>query len=360
MTDFEFPKSNLDWLQKRTIYLTRHGSHAYGTNTPASDVDIRGVAVAPREYYLGYSKRFEQAEFKQPVDMVVYELQKFFRLAADCNPNCLEVIYTHQRDHLLNTVYGNMLLEKRDLFLSKKARHTFSGYAMSQLKRLRAHSRWLRDPPKGEPNRKDFDLPPATLIPKSQLEAVLADVRKVTEAWDIAIPGADEASIIDLKKKYAVALAEQKITADNQWEAASRKLGVDENFIYLMGQERKFQTAVVEWRKFQTWKAERNEARAALEAKHGYDTKHGMHLVRLLRMGREVLAGEGVKVFRPDREELLEIRNGAWSFDYLMEWAEKADKDLDAAYAASRLPRTPDQEKLDQLCQHVIELAVGL
>lgn len=359
MSDFVFPDTNLKWLQKRTIFLTKHGSTAYGTALPTSDVDVRGVAVPPLEYYLGYAKRFEQAQFKEP-DMVVYEVQKFFKLCADCNPNCLEILYTDPQHHFVTTVYGNLLLKNRDLFLSKKARHTFSGYAMSQLKRLKHHHRWLRDPPKGEPTRKEFDLPPTTLIPKEQLEAVYADIRKVVERWDVAIPGADDASIIDLKNRYAEALAEQKITSDSQWEAAARTLGINDNFIYLMGQERKFQTAVNEWRQYGTWKQERNEARAELEAKFGYDTKHGMHLVRLLRMGREVLAGEGVKVFRPDREELLAIRAGAWSFEQLIDWAEKADADLDAAYQASALPRVPQHERLDILCQHIVGLASGL
>lgn len=360
MSIFNWPDTNLKWLEDRTIYLTRHGSHAYGTNLPGSDMDIRGVVVPPREYYLGYSKRFEQAQMSDPVDMTVYEIQKFFRLAADCNPNALEIIFTHPRDHILMTMYGQMIMEKRELFLSKKARHTFSGYAMSQLKRLRHHHRWLRNPPTHEPTRAEFDLPPVTLIPKEQLEAVYADIRKVVERWDVAIPGSDDAVIIDLKDKYATALAEQKITSDSQWNAAARTLGVDENFIYLMGQERKHQTAITEWRQYNTWKKERNEARAELEAKFGYDTKHGMHLVRLLRMGKEVLEGKGVQVFRLDREELLEIRAGAWSFEKLLEWAEKADADLQESYKTSSLPPVPDQEKLDGLCQHVIELAIGL
>ena len=58
----------------------------------------------------------------------------------------------------------------------------------------------------------------------------------------------------------------------------------------------------------------------ALEAAHGYDTKHGAHLVRLLRMGREIVETGSVHVWRGDRDadELLAIRAGAWSYDRLM------------------------------------------
>ena len=46
--------SSLPWLEAGTILLTKHGSHAYGTNLPTSDLDVKGVAVPPCEYFLGY------------------------------------------------------------------------------------------------------------------------------------------------------------------------------------------------------------------------------------------------------------------------------------------------------------------
>ena len=48
------------WLQARTILLTRSGSHAYGLATDESDLDVRGVAIAPLPYYVGFSQRFER------------------------------------------------------------------------------------------------------------------------------------------------------------------------------------------------------------------------------------------------------------------------------------------------------------
>ena len=93
MTDNElYPYSgNLTWLRDRTILLVTHGSHAYGLSTPSSDVDIKGVAIPPADYFLGFNKKFEQAESKDPNDMVVYDVRKFFALAADCNP-CVAAI----------------------------------------------------------------------------------------------------------------------------------------------------------------------------------------------------------------------------------------------------------------------------
>ncbi len=58
---FERKGSTHPWLPEHTVFLTKHGSHAYGTNTPSSDLDLRGIAIPPKEYLLGFNKSFEQA-----------------------------------------------------------------------------------------------------------------------------------------------------------------------------------------------------------------------------------------------------------------------------------------------------------
>ena len=125
-------------MNSRVIYLTVHGSRAYGTSTPTSDLDLKGVAIPPPEYFHGFSKTFNQAKFKEP-DAVVYGIRKFFKLAADCNPNIIEVLWTDSSDHLLRTPLGETLLKYKEDFLSKKAKFTFTGYAVSQLRRIKTH-----------------------------------------------------------------------------------------------------------------------------------------------------------------------------------------------------------------------------
>lgn len=351
----DYPKTNLPWLWDSTLFLTRHGSHAYGTNIESSDEDFKGLCIPPMKYFTGFNERFEQAEFKHEPDMVIYSLPKFFKLAADCNPSIIEVLFTEDIDHRICTNLGYKVLDKKEMFLSKKAKYTFSGYATAQLKKIRSHYKWLKNPPKAPPERSTFGLPEMPLIPKNQLDAVQASIRKKVEHWDTDLAMVDDAARIDLKDKIAQSLAEQQIYSDTQWKAAGRSLGLDENFIDLMDRERQFGNAQAEWRSYQGWLENRNEKRSELERKFGYDTKHGMHLVRLMRMGQEILDGKGVNVFRPDREELLAIRNGAWTYEQLLEWSEKAQANLDETYKTSTLRRTPDVESLDRLCGDLVQ-----
>lgn len=81
--DWKLYAGNPSWLPDRTIYVTRHGSHAYGTQILSSDVDFRGIAIAPMHYYLGFANRFEQSVQNKPIDLTIFELQKFMKLAAD-------------------------------------------------------------------------------------------------------------------------------------------------------------------------------------------------------------------------------------------------------------------------------------
>lgn len=347
---FSWYRGNLAWLPARTIMLGRHGSQAYGTSTPESDLDLKGVAVAPREYYLGFLQAFEQAETHEPVDCVVYDIRKFFKLAADCNPNIIEMLFLDDTDlYLPDLAIGwhgspwSWVYEKRDLFLSRKAKYTFSGYAVAQLKRIRTHRRWLLDPPKAEPRREDFGLKSGQgTVGKEQLGVVEARIRKKADelgglGWTKDKIEENEESMVDM------AVADLRLSLD---------------LIPVVLAERRYANAARQWSQYQTWKAERNEKRQALEAAHGYDTKHGMHLVRLLRMAREILSGESVKVRRPDAEELRSIRAGAWPFERMEEWAAQEEAALGAIAEASPLPEQPDRKRLDVLLVSVVEAMI--
>jgi uncharacterized protein len=293
-------------------------------------LDIKGIAIPPIEYFLGWLHRFEQVESKEP-DMSIYDIRKFFQLAADCNPNIIEVLWGDDSDILQQNIQGERLrLHKRD-FLSQKAKHTFSGYAVAQLKRIKTHKKWLLNPVEHKPTRAEFNLPETTVLAADQLGAIKAVIR---DDWT------REDKFVNIK------------------EITSQEF--DANVMAIYQKERSYHNALTGWQQYQNWKKTRNTARAELEAKFGYDTKHAMHLVRLMRMCREIIITGEVIVKRPDREELLSIRQGAWKYDALIEWAEKQDKEIGALLEHCKLPHSPDREKLDNLCVDMLEDWLGV
>jgi predicted nucleotidyltransferase len=340
--------------------LVRHGSHAYGTNVATSDEDFKGVCIPPKQYYYGMLQHFEQAELKDP-DSVIYEIRKFFNLAAASNPNIIEVLHVDPSDYVLVSPIGEIILEHRDEFLSKRVKHSFLGYAYSQFARMTRHRQWLVNPPKEPPTRKEMGLPEQTLIPQDQLMAAQAEIQKEMDRFQFDwMEELSEPMKISIRNVMSEMLAELKITSEQHWMAAARKVGLNDNFIEIMQRERAYTSKKREWDQYQNWKQNRNPERAADEAKYGCDLKHAYHLVRLTRMSREILLTGKVIVKRPDREELLAIRNGAWNYDRIAAFVEKEEKELNTLYdTANLLPKTPDMKKLDELCIQLVEGALS-
>jgi predicted nucleotidyltransferase len=347
---------NLPWIKDRTIFLTVHGSKAYGTNVATSDTDYKGVAIPPKNYYLGSQHHFEQAELKDP-DTTIFELKKFLNLASNANPNVIEVLFTDPSDHVLVSPAGQILLDNKEKFLSKRIRFTFGGYARSQLKRIDLHRRWLLHPAKSPPSRKELGLPEQTLIPQDKMLAVKAEIKKEMDKFQFDfMEDLSEPNKIMIRGVMEDMLAELKITADDQWLSAARKIGLDDNFIYLMQKEREYSEKKREFDQYQNWIATRNKKRAADEEKFGLDLKHAYHLIRLMRMCKEILATGEVLVKRPDREELLEIRSGKYTYDELMVQVNKENQEIEKLFNTSNvLPDKPNVNFIDDMCIKMIE-----
>ena len=64
-------------------------------------------------------------------------------------------------------------------------------------------------------------------------------------------------------------------------------------------------------------------------------------------------------MFRPDHQELLAIRDGAWSFDELEERTSDMAAKIDAAARLSQLPDRPDEAALNSLCIALVTEHLG-
>lgn len=74
--------------------------------------------------------------------------------------------------------------------------------------------------------------------------------------------------------------------------------------------------------------------------------KHAMHLIRLLISGTGILAEGFVPMdVGPHRQDLLEIRHGAWPWERVDAWRLDLHRRFEAAYARTALPERPDYEK---------------
>lgn len=366
-------------LEEHTIFLTLAGSQAHGTARHGSDVDVRGVCVAPLPVRVSPFKTFDQYEGELPpalaeevlpcikehptaaqglgikTECVIYDVAKFLCLCAAANPNALEILFASEADWLLAAPAWRRLHDQRAQFLTKKVQQTFLGYAMAQLKKIQTHRSWLLNPPAKKPSREDFWLPAhgGTLSADDQNRIEQGIAEKVRSY------GIDS---VDLPKPARIALQERldafyrdtlSVTTDDVEErlraVATAALGISSDVASTLNAEKRYRAALKHWDSYQTWQAQRNPARAELERRHGYDTKHAMHLIRLMRMGVEVLQTGELRVRRDDAGELSAIRDGGLPFNDLLAMAGDLQRGMTTAAAATQLPLDVDYERVDAL-----------
>ena len=316
------------------------GSKAYGTDTPESDTDIRGIFCGDKKNILTPFYKIKQQTVEDEEDTEYWELHHYMNnYVLKQNPNMIETLWIDESDITQSHDAYWYLRENAENLLSKKVAFTYTGYAVAQLKRIKGHNKWINNPqPKEPPKHGQFlklvqNFTDKKIMPRDFLLDHL-------NGFNIVHYGGDIFGVV--REGGCNALTESgdfNISVKQVDGSSSREQPV---FIikYLKDEYLK---AKDNHHNYWTWKNNRNEKRSKLEEKYGYDCKHAMHLVRLLRQGEEILKGQGVIVKRPDAKELLEIRDGAWAYDDLIKWAEEKDEYIrNELYNTSKLPKTPN------------------
>lgn len=146
--EMELERLDVDLLP-HVIYRCQVGSKAFGLAGEDADDDLRGIYLPPASLHWGLRKLPEQLELGKAsnaadatlpaddsTDQVYWELQKFLLLALKANPNVLETLWTpvvHFATPLAHELRG-----LRQAFLSQHLYKTYSGYVLSQFRRMAA------------------------------------------------------------------------------------------------------------------------------------------------------------------------------------------------------------------------------
>jgi uncharacterized protein len=354
-------------VEYNTILLAKIGSHAYGTNTPESDLDIKGVCIAPLEYYLGFKEFFQKDDgwdnpndppsglfpiLEGVKDCCIYELRKFIKLAASNNPTILEMLWLNDYEYL--SPVGKNLVNHRQDFLSKRVKHSYSGYAYAQLRKVESHRRWLLDPPTRRPEASDFGIDdnhqPLT---KEQMGAFLEFLYVLVRDNIEFMEPANELRKLLLEDIDFKGIIKQKPIPQEAIAQVQDLTRASNDYMRLLQSSQAYRKALNEWESYQQWKKNRNPERAKLEAKCGFDGKHASHSVRLLRQGDECLRLGRLIVSRKDAgdaEELLAIRKGEYQYEDVLKITQALFNNLEDSYKQSTLPHHIDEGMLNDLC----------
>ena len=336
----------------KTIFKFIAGSNLYGTSTKDSDIDTRGVFIPPENYFYGFLHRIEQTQDKKR-DIEYHEIRKFLILALDNNPNIIEYLFVPKDKWIIATDEWKKIIDNTQYFVSKKSRYTFSGYAYEQLRRIKRHRGWLLNPPKKKPKRVDYGLPEhRSTLSKEQIGAFNALLAIYLE--EIRSFHKLKEQILEMEETHNFKTMCKQIKKPDL-SAIKAIIPISDNFLEALEKEKAYMNSKREWDQYQEWKKNRNPKRAELERKFGYDCKHGSHLWRLMGEGRELLKTGHLTFPRPDKEDLLSIRNGGLKYEELLVRVGYFDKMFDRWYDESPLPREPNREKIDKLCIELVK-----
>ena len=131
--------------EPEAIIIGYRGSIAHGMYVPQNDPDsiddkdIMAITIPDITHYYGlnnYGSRGTKEIVRDEWDIVVYELRKYISLLVKSNPNVLSLLWMEETDYITVTDEGRLLMDNRDMFVSKQAYHSFVGYAHGQAHRM--------------------------------------------------------------------------------------------------------------------------------------------------------------------------------------------------------------------------------
>ena len=312
-------------LKDSLIFLTLGGSHAYGTSTPTSDLDIRGCAFNSKTDLLGLSS-FEQV-IDHTTDTTIYSFNKLVGLFINANPNSIEMLGCKPEHYVIFSPVAREMIDNRKMFLSRRAAASFGGDADTQLKRLQ--NAVARD----------------ALSQSEKERHILASIKNAMLAFNDRYSYFDNGSIKLYIDKSDKADLDTEIFIDvnlrdyplrdyrSMWEEMS-------NIVKVYGKIN-----------------HRNNKKD-----ENHLNKHAMHLIRLFLMAIDIFEKEEIITYREnDLDLLLSIRNGKYMnedgtyqgefFDLVSEY----EKRLEYAIENSSLPEQPDLRLIEDFMVSVNE-----
>lgn len=132
--------------EQGTVLRCQVGSGVHGISVPGqTDRDEMGICVEPPEYVLGLGSFEQYIHRTQPehsrsgpadLDLTVYSLRKWMRLALDGNPTVLLLLFVPDDEIVAITGTGRELRASADRILSRRVGKRFLGYLRAQRDRM--------------------------------------------------------------------------------------------------------------------------------------------------------------------------------------------------------------------------------
>ena len=377
---------NIQEVENKLAYKFVRGSTLYNTNIETSDVDYGGVFILPNEKLLGLPHFYQDQVSDEKHDTTYYEFNRWVELLMKANPNALESLFV-PTDKVIGDIHPavQLIIDNRDIFLTKECFKSLSGYAYAQIQKCRGLNKKCVQPVMEKKEVMDFcytfkdqgSQPMKEFLEERGLDQKYCGLVNIPNMKDVygvyydfaahhrfelrdnvfseyvASFGNDFCGKIikreDNKDFFGYAGIVHPEGKSNEVRLSSVPKG--EIPICVMSYNQNgYESHCRKYKEYQEWVEKRNPARYESNLKSNYDVKNVAHCVRLLHMGRELAKGEGFNVVRTwDRDMILDIRNHKYEYEEIIEYVEKVFTEMKELAKNCNLPETVDKQKVNEL-----------
>lgn len=314
----------------KVIVKTVAGSHLFGTNTPSSDMDYKGIFMpTEREILLGNypdgvnetTGNDQSRNSKDDVDVELYSLKKFLKMIKRGDTAALELLFTPSEQILEKSEAWDRIVANRDKFLSSQV-SAMIGYARQQ-----ANKYGIKGSRMGE---------------LSNCIAAMKEVHKVVNFNDAKLKHGWEYLKDKLKDYDHIHFVELEVNKNMEnitvpaIDILGKKFDWHCGFIYVLEILKKIY---------------KNYGHRAREAKknNGIDWKALSHAARVSYQGLELLQTGKVTLPLPEktRKTVVDIKLGKMDYKDVQTLLEDLLTALEVARENSLLPQELEQEMLD-------------
>ncbi|WBV60304.1 nucleotidyltransferase domain-containing protein [Chryseobacterium camelliae] len=358
---------DIKYLKSRNLILfeTISGSRSFGLATENSDTDIRGVYYIPKEDFFGLN--YIPQISNKTNDITYYEIGRLVELLQKNNPNILEILASPE-DCIQ---YKNPLMDllRPEDFLSKLCKDTFAGYAISQIKKAKGLNKKILNPiDKERKSILDF-----CYILQDQGSVPLKKwLREFPSSGGVSAGRGgllqEKCGLVSLDNTKGIFALFYDESEDLNYKGIIQNEEANQVSVSSVPKEEKpvaylfcnldaYSTYCKDYREYWKWVSERNEDRYNVNQNHGqnYDSKNMMHTIRLLQSCEQIFKTNSLNIRVENRDELLDIKAGNWSYENVMKKAENLIKSIEHYHSVSTLPDYPDLEKTSKILIEIRE-----
>jgi hypothetical protein len=342
------------------IFKCVTGSQAYGTNTPTSDTDHKGVYVQRKDDILSF--RYEE-QFEAGKDECYYEVRRFIQLLASANPTMLELLFMPKDCVIQQDPAFDLIVSHRNKFLTKKCLQSFGGYAVAQIKKAKGLDKKMNYEKERIVRKTPFDfcyvhedgksIPLEKYLTKEKLKQEHCGLAAIDHFRDCY------AAYYDYNAQFGTMTNRPHpgkgyrgicIDAGNELRLSNIPKG-EKPFGVLFFNKDGYSTHCKDFNQYTVWLENRSEQRFVDVKGHDQkiDGKNILHCRRLLDMAKEIAEEKTINVRRPNAKYLLSIRRGEVDIQSIIYQAEADIVGLDEVYANSGLPAEVDKDFMNNL-----------